>query len=72
MVNDFSRPTLSNEDKALLRGEAKLFRTAREVLNDLKEIGLPVDDELATVDAVENVRAGLLDRFSTKTPRRTP
>lgn len=71
MVQDFSRPVLSNTDKAYLKGAQKPLQVAREVLNDLKEIGLDVEDDLATVENIENVRAGLLDRFSTKQPRRT-
>ena len=70
MVQDFSRPVLGNADKTYLRAAAKPLKVAQEVLEDLKAIGLDVDDDLNTIGSVEQVRAGLLDRFSTKTPRR--
>lgn len=71
MVQDFSRPTLTAEQKSRLAQAAKPLKVAREVYADLAAIGVDVAEDVAQLDNVEQVRGGLLERFSTKTPRRS-
>lgn len=68
MVQDFSRPVLSAEDRAYLTNAAKPFKTARKTLEDLQAIGFDVSADLALADLAEQQRAGLLRQFGARRP----
>lgn len=70
MVQKFDRPTLTTDEKAILSGVKDPLKVAREVLQDLASIGVPVEEEMATVEQAEQTRDGLTRLFSTQRPRR--
>ena len=62
------RPALTPEEIAMLTGHAQRTAVARAVLDDLEAIGVPVAEHRALLDQTEQIRTGLLDRFSSTTP----
>ena len=68
MTNE--RPTLSSEERSSLLGAERPLRAAREVIEELEELGVDMTAERIQVEAQENLRAGLLERFSAKRARR--
>ena len=58
------RPTLTQEEIAVLQGHGATLATAKSVLDDLEAIGVDVADHMALHAATEKITAGLLDRFS--------
>lgn len=69
MVQKFDRPVLSADERAYLRGAADPLAKARRTLEDLQRIGINVEADLAQVDMVEQIRAGLIDQFGKNRPR---
>lgn len=68
MVNqsdNAARPVLTADEQALLRGHEAVIRTAKSVLDDLEAIGADVAEHRDLLDRTEQMRAGLLQRFST-------
>lgn len=64
MVNNKSgRPSITHEEAAMLRDLQPDFTEARAVLDDLEEIGVPVERERQQLDASETLRQGMLQKF---------
>lgn len=71
MVQKFTDPVLSADERAVLRGAADPLKRARGVLEKLENIGFDVADDLAQVDHAEQLRSGLLDQFGRARPARS-
>ena len=70
MVQRFDDPVLTADERAFLRGAAEPLARARGTLEKLAAIGIDVTDDLAQLDAQEQIRAGLLANFTARRPRR--
>lgn len=65
------RPTLSVEERQALLAAEQPLRVAREVLEDLEELGVDLTAERLMLETQEALREGILGRFSAKRPART-
>lgn len=59
------RPALTTEEIARLRSHEQPLSVARQVLDDLDEIGADTAAHRDLLDNTERMRRGLLDKFST-------
>lgn len=64
MQNQPSRPALTPDERIRLQGFEPQLRVARTTLDDLEAIGVDVSADRDLLDRTEQLRSGLLERFS--------
>ncbi|MDA1264427.1 MAG: hypothetical protein O2816_05035 [Planctomycetota bacterium] len=64
------RPTLSPEERSSLLAAEQPLRVAREVIDELEELGVDLSAERVQLETQERLRSGILGRFSAKRTRR--